>query len=82
MPFKNVLSTFIYQRGTHLDVCQILVHTAAFRDAVTLVEVEGRSKHFLTEPHLRKGIEEVLVIVVSHTASVLNLSDHVSHCVP
>ena len=66
----------------HLNVCQILVNTGAFRDAVALVEVKSRSEHVLTEPHLGKGVEEPLVIVVSHAATILNFSNHVSHCVP
>jgi len=66
----------------YLNVCQILVHIGAFWDAVASVEVEGRYKHVLTEPHLGEGVEEALVIVIGHTATVLNLSDHVSHCGP
>lgn len=68
--------------ATHLNVCEILVNTGAFRDAVALVEVERRSKRVFAEPHLGKGVEETLVVVVSHTATILNLSDHVSHCGP
>lgn len=69
-------------RVTHLNICKILVNIGTFGDAVALIEVEGRAKHVLTEPHLGKGVEEALVIVISHTATVLNLSYHVSHCVP
>ena len=67
---------------THLNVCQIVVNAGAFWDAVAFVEVEGRSKHVLTEPNLSKGVEEPLVIVISHAATILNLSDHVSYRVP
>lgn len=76
------LLTVIHVDATHLNVCQIVVNTGAFRDAVAFVEVESRSKHVLTEPNLSKGVEEPLVIVVSHAAAILNLSDHVSHRVP
>lgn len=79
---KCAQSTIIHLDVTHLDVCQILVNIGAFWDAVALVEVEGRSEHVLTEPHLSKGVEEPFVIVISHAASILNLSDHVSYCVP
>lgn len=74
--------TILHLSVPHLNVCQILVNTGAFRDAVASVEVEGRAKHVLTEPHLGKGVEEALVIVISHTATILNLSDHVPHCGP
>ena len=65
-----------------MDVRQILVNSGALWDAVVLIEVKGGSKHVLTKPHLGKGVEQTLVIVISDTAPVLNLSDHVSHCVP
>lgn len=67
---------------THLDVCQVVVHIGTFGDAVALVEVECRSEHVFTEPHLSKSVEESLVIVVSHAAAILNLANHVSYCDP
>lgn len=67
---------------THLNICKILVNAGAFGDAVALIEVEGRSKHLFTEPHLGEGVEQPLVVVVRHAAAILNFSDHVSHCVP
>lgn len=76
------LLTGVHQRETHLNVCQILVDTGAFWDAVALVKVEGSYEHVLTKPHFGKRVKEALVIVVGHTATVLNLSNHVPHCVP
>lgn len=67
---------------THLNVCQVVVHTGTFGDAVALVEVECRSEHVFTEPHLSKSVKESLVIVVSHAAAILNLANHVSYCAP
>lgn len=75
-------NTLIYNHDTHLNVCHIQVNASALWDVVALVEVEVRSKHFLTEPHLSKGVKEPLIIIVSHTAAVLNLTNHVSYCGP
>lgn len=72
----------VYNHATHLNVCHILVNAGAFWDVVALVEVEVGSKHFLTEPHFSKGVEEPLVIIISYAAAVLNLTNHVSHCGP
>lgn len=74
--------TLICNHDTHLNVCHILVNASALWDVVALVEVEVRSKHFLAEPHLSKGVEEPLIIIVGHTAAILNLTNHVSHCGP
>lgn len=82
IPASTVNLECMHLEVTHLNVRQILVNIGAFWDAVAFVEVEGRSKHVLAEPHFGKGVEEPLVVVVSHAASILNLSDHVSHCVP
>ena len=46
------------------------------------VEAEVVLKHVVSEPTPGETVEQDLVKVVSDSASVLYLSDHVSHCRP
>ena len=46
---------------------------------VALVEPEGIGEHGLLEPHPTEGVKESFVEVVSHSTTVLHLSQHVTH---
>ena len=59
-----------------------LVNLGARRDNVTLVEVEGWREHVLPEPDPAESVEQTLVKVVCHTATILDLAEHVPHTYP
>lgn len=59
-----------------------MVHVGTLGNAVAFVEIEVRSKHVFTEPDLGEGVEQTLVIIVCHPTAILDLPDHVAHCVP
>ena len=59
-----------------------LVDLAAFGDVVALVEDKARLEHVLAEPNATESVQQPFVIVVGHTASVLDLSKHVPHTNP
>lgn len=63
---------------TNLDILKIVIHCAALWNIVSLVKTEIWSKHIFTEPNLSKCVQQSLIIVVSDSASILNLSYHVA----
>lgn len=79
---KRETEQFHWNILSHLNVLEILVHTIASGNAVAFVEVEIRAEHVLIEPHLRKCVQEALVVVISHPTAILDLADHVSYSVP
>ena len=52
------------------------------RDGVTFVEAKRLWEHVFSQPHFAVGVEQTLIIVVSDTASILHLTQHVAHSVP
>lgn len=78
----SVVCTCSGVQQPYLNVSQVLVDAGALWDAVVLIEDKFRVKHFLVEPHLGKGVKQTLVVVVSDTAAILNLPDHVLDCDP
>lgn len=58
------------------------MHSLGFWDGVALVEAELVTKHVLTEPDASEGVEQTLVQVVRHTATVLNFAQHVAQTAP
>lgn len=69
-------------KPTNLNVLKIAIHCAAFWNAVSLVKGEIWSKHVFTEPNLCKRVQQPLIVVVSDSASILDLSNHVTDCGP
>lgn len=63
---------------TNLDIMKIVIHCAAFWNIVSLVKAEIWSKHIFAEPNLSKCVQQSLIIVISDSASILNLAYHVA----
>lgn len=67
---------------TNLYKLKVVIHRVALRNTVSSGKAEIRSKHVFTEPHLSKCVQQSLIIVVSDSASILNLSYHVADSTP
>lgn len=63
---------------THLYIMKIVIHCAAFWNIISLVKAEIWSKHIFTEPNLGKCVQQSLIVVISDSASILNLAYHVA----
>lgn len=59
-----------------------LINFVAFGNDITFVEDELRGEHVFTEPHSTESVQQTLVKVISHTASILDLTKHVAHTDP
>lgn len=57
---------------------KIVIHGAAFWNIVSLVKTEIWCKHIFTEPNLSKCVQQSLIVVISDSAPILNLADHVA----
>ena len=51
-------------------------------DDVPPEELEGGSEHVVTEPNFTECVEQTFVVVVRHSAAILDLPEHVAHAAP
>lgn len=68
--------------GQVTDVVHVLLHLGTLGDDVALVEAEVALEHVLSKPDFTEGVEQPLVVVVCHTATILNLTKHVADTGP
>lgn len=52
------------------------------RYVVSLVELEGLFKHFLTEPDSCKSVQKSFIEVICHPTTILYFTQHVMNCDP
>ena len=64
------------------DTVTIVYEILLSRIKLTCVEVEVVQKHAIAKPDLCICVQEMFVIVICHTTSVLNLANHITNCVP
>lgn len=67
---------------TNLYVLKILIHHSTFGYAVSFVEAEFLAECIFTEPNLYKGVHQPFIRVICHTATILNLTYHVTNSTP
>lgn len=69
-------------KPTNLNVLKIAIHCVAFWNVVSLIKGEIWPKHVFTEPNLSKCVQQPLIKVISDSASILDLSNHVADSGP
>lgn len=65
-----------------IDVVHVFLHLGTLGDDVALVEAEVALEHVLSKPDFTEGVKQPLVIVVCHTATILDLAKHVADTGP
>lgn len=73
---------WVVSRQTVDVIRELLVFVASRNDVSRFVEWESGWEHLIMEPSLAERIQQSLVIIIRHSASVLDLTEHVSDARP